>query len=102
MKIHLKRTAVMAGLVCAAMGAMLIAPTAAQANVTNPPQGSQPGNLTLTPGSSTDYTVVPTYHTSTPCPAPNNVAAIVVLIGNDGSENQLSAPALGAAIQQPG
>jgi hypothetical protein len=101
MKIHLKRTAVMAGLVCAAMGAMLIAPTAAQANVTNPPQGSQPGNLTLTPGSSTDYTVVPTYKTSTPCPAPNNVAAIVVLIGNDGSENQLSAPALGAAIQQP-
>jgi hypothetical protein len=102
MKIHLKRTAVMAGLVCAAMGAMLIAPTAAQANVTNPPQGSQPGNLTLTPGTSTDYTVVPTFHTSTPCPAPNNVAAIVVLIGNDGSENQLSAPVLGAAIQQAG
>ena len=99
--IHLKRTATMAGLVCAAMGAaMLFAPTVAQANVTSPPQGSQPGNLTLNPATSTDYTVVPTVHSTTPCAAPNNVAAVIALIGNDGTENVLSASIPGPVIQQ--
>jgi hypothetical protein len=99
--IHLKRTAAMAGLVCAAMGAaILFAPTVAQANVTSPPQGSQPGNLALTPGTSTDYGLVPTVHSTTPCAAPNNVAAVIALIGNDGTENVLSASIPGPVIQQ--
>jgi hypothetical protein len=98
---HLKRTAVMAGLVCASLGAMLLAPAAAQANVTNPPQGTQPGNITLTPGTSTDYNIVPNFQTTTPCPAPNNSFAFIVVIGNDGQEHLLSSLFQGATIQQP-
>jgi hypothetical protein len=86
--LHLKRSAVLAGLVGAAMGAMLLVPAAAQAHVQNPPKGQFQGGLTLNPKSG-DGTSVPSFTTAHACPA-GTVLATLSFIDNLGNEQQAS------------
>lgn len=88
--IRLKRSAVLAGLVGAAMGAVLLVPAAAQAHVPNPPVGSNTGGLTLNPTSGAG-TVTPNFTTSHACPA-GTINATVSLIDNAGHEQQVGGP----------
>jgi len=100
-RLHLKRSAVTAGaLATAAVCLTLLMPTAAQANVTNPPAGSQPGNLTLSPASG-DSSVTPTFSTSTGCPAGFQANATVSVMADDGTEQQVSGPVIGPNTPNP-
>jgi hypothetical protein len=89
--IHLKRKAVLAGLIgVAAFGAAMLAPTAAQANVPNPPTGSQPGNLQAVPDHGAS-TLVPTFQTTTACPAGFQATANLTAWDDAGIQQNLSA-----------
>jgi hypothetical protein len=96
-----KRSAVLAGMIAAAtVGAALFMPSAASANVTNPPAGSQPGNLTLSPASGSS-SVTPTFSTSTGCPAGFQANATVAVMADDGTEQQVSGPVIGPNTPNP-
>jgi hypothetical protein len=97
--LHLKRSAVLAGLVGVAMGAMLLVPAAAQAKVPVPPKGQFQGGLTLTPPSG-GPTVVPGFSAAHACPA-GTVNATVSLIDNSGNEIQDSAPIDAGTVSGP-
>jgi hypothetical protein len=99
--IHRKRPAVLVGLISAVtIGAALLLPAAAQANVPTPPAGSQPGNLTLNP-SSGDLTSQPSFTTTTGCPTGNQANATLSVMADDGSEQQISAPVVGPSTPNP-
>ncbi|HKE67095.1 MAG TPA: Ig-like domain-containing protein [Micromonosporaceae bacterium] len=88
--LHLKRLAVLAGLIgVATIGAALIAPTAASANVQNPPFGSSPGTLHLVPSSGAS-SVIPNFQTDIGCPAGFQATANVEGIDNAGGLSGLS------------
>jgi hypothetical protein len=97
-----RRPAIMVGVIGVAMiGATLLAPAAAQANVQNPPLGSQPGNLTLSPASGAT-SVTPTFASSTACPVGNQLTAGVVVVADDGTkQGVLSAALPSATISSP-
>jgi hypothetical protein len=88
--IHLKRSAVLAGLVGAAMGAVLLVPAAAQAQVSNPPKGQNPGGMTLSPAAGAG-TVTPNFSAAHACPA-GTINATISLIDNAGHEQQVGGP----------
>ncbi|WP_433056649.1 Ig-like domain-containing protein [Dactylosporangium sp. CS-033363] len=72
----LKRRALVAGVVLGAMGATLLAPSIAQAQVPNPlPSGINMGGLHLTPTSGA-ADVTPTFKADTACPAGTNLANV--------------------------
>jgi len=89
-----RRPALVVGVIGLAMvGATLLAPTAASANVQNPPLGSQPGNLTLSPASGAT-SVTPTFASSTACPVGNQLTAGVVVVADDGTKQGVLSAAL--------
>ncbi len=88
--IHLKRKAVLAGLVgVAAFGAAMLAPTAAQANVPNPPTGSEPGNLQAVPDHGAS-SLSPTFHTTDGCPVGFQATANLTAWDDAGIQQNLS------------
>jgi hypothetical protein len=89
----LKRSAVLAGMVGAAMLSVLLVPGTANANVSNPPHGSQPGNLTLNPTSGA-RTLSPTWSTTTGCPAgfQTNATLEVITDSTTSPDQQISDP----------
>lgn len=97
--IHLKRSAVMAGLVGAAMGAVLLVPASAQAHVSNPPKGQNPGGMTLSPVSGAG-TVTPNFSAAHACPA-GTINATISLIDNAGHEQQVGGPFGSSTVSAP-
>jgi hypothetical protein len=97
---YVKRTAVLAGVIGAAMLAVTLVPTAAQANVSNPPKGSQPGNLTLNPTSGT-FASAPTFSTSTGCPAGFQANATLEVLTDGVGDQQISNPVIGPQTPNP-
>lgn len=100
MKIHLKGPAILAGLVGAAMGAAVLVPGVAMAQVSNPPKGQFQGGLTLAPASG-NGTVVPSYTAAHACPT-GTVQAVIEMIDNAGIGQQTSAPVDGLIATTPG
>jgi Bacterial Ig-like domain (group 3) len=98
--IHLKRPAVLVGLAGVALGAVLLVPGAAAAQVPNPPVGQFAGGLTLNPASG-DGSEVPSFTAAHACPA-GTVNATVVVIDLGGAEQGFSNPVDGAAATTPG
>lgn len=95
--IHLKRSAVLAGLIGAAtLGAALIAPTAAMAGV-----GSQPGHLTLNPTSGGPNDV-PSFSTDSPCPTGFQAGANLTVVDDQGLAEVISTSVPGANTALPG
>jgi hypothetical protein len=76
---RLRRGAVVLGVVGLTAGAAVASAGSALAA-----NGSQPGNLTLSPGSGA-VTLQPTWSTSTACPAGNQGSAVVEEFNTDGS-----------------
>jgi hypothetical protein len=95
-----KRSAWIGLISAAAIGAALFVPGAAMANVTNPPSGSQPGALTLSPSSGAS-TLTPTWSTSSACPAGFQTNATLSVMADDGTEQQISVPVIGALVGAP-
>jgi hypothetical protein len=89
--VPLKRSAVMAGLISVAVaGAALLMPAAARADVHNPPHGSTPGALRISPATGTGDTV-PNWSTTVGCPAGHNAAgAFLTGYANDNTAQQIS------------
>ena len=88
--IHLKRKTVLAGLVgVAAVGAAMLAPTAAQANVPNPPSGTEHGNLQLVPDHGAS-SLTPTFQTTDACPAGFQSTANLTAFDDAGIQQTLS------------
>jgi hypothetical protein len=90
-KVHLKRSAVLAGLVSVAIAGMtLLTPVAAMAA-----HGTQPGNLVLNPASG-DLSTKPTWSTTTGCPSGTNAAVL------DGYDTNGTAVPLSNPVTLPG
>jgi hypothetical protein len=99
--IHFVRMAVLTGVVGAATLVGVLAPSAAMADVRNPPIGSQPGHLTLNPSSGAS-SLKPAFSTDTPCPVGQQSSAIVDVAANDGTNQGLLTAALpGTVISNP-
>ena len=88
-KFHLKRSAVLAGLVGIAVVGALVMPVAASAHVSNPPKGSAPGKLVLSPATGNANTS-PTWSTTQACPADHQAGAFLVGYDNAGIGQQFS------------
>ncbi|MEU7870095.1 Ig-like domain-containing protein [Dactylosporangium sp. NPDC049140] len=97
----LKRRALTAGVVLGAMGATLLAPSIAQAEVPNPlPAGINLGGLHLTPTSG-DAGVTPSFTAASACPAGTNLANVNT-IDLGGVEQTISTNVAGVIAVTPG
>jgi hypothetical protein len=94
--VHLKRSAVLAGLVSVAVvGVMMFTPAAAMAA-----HGTQPGNLVLTPASGPSTTAA-TWSTTTPCPVGQQNQAILEAYDTTGAAQHMSNPVLPGSVAIP-
>jgi hypothetical protein len=100
--IHLKRSAVLVGLVGVAMGAFLLVPGAASADVPNPPFGQFNGGLTLSVTSGTGAEQ-PNWTAGHACPAGTANATLVTWDnGTPIAEQGLSNPVPGTDVGTAG
>ncbi len=98
--LHLKRPAVLVGLVGTALGAILLVPGVASADVPNPPLGQNAGGLSFSPSSGSS-SVDPTFTAAHACPT-GTANATISVIDTAGNEQAVSNPVDGAAATTAG
>ncbi len=98
--IRLRRPAVMVGLAGLALGAAMLVPSAASADVPNPPLGQFAGGLTFSPASGSSA-VDPTFTAAHACPT-GTANATISVIDTSSNEQAVSNPVDGAAATTPG